>query len=65
MDELLSHGSWDLWISISLRFVFLCTAGVYVILFAVARKGWIEDRERERDQQRRERKPPHIDSHID
>ena len=59
MDELLSHGSWATLGSIAWKLLLLSTAGVYLILFATMRRGWIEDRDRE--QQRQERKPPHID----
>ena len=63
MSELLSHGGWEVFSFIAWRLFLLCTLGIYVVLFLVARRGWLEEREQEN--QRRERKPPHIDSHID
>ena len=62
MSELLSHAGWETFSFIAWRLLFLCTVGVYVILFLVARRGWLEERDEiEREEQRRERRPPHID----
>ena len=67
MSELLNHAGWETFSFIAWRLLLLCTVGVYVILFLVARRGWLEERDEiEREEKRRQqRRPPHIESHID